>query len=105
MTADTIDTIVFEVTHRCNLHCVYCFYEERLGDRQFLPVDAIARFLEDVPRHTRIKLTGGEVFVHRQAPEIIRTIRSMGFRLAITTNAFRSRRGRRLIEWYFFRSR
>src|SRR5262249_10268453 len=82
----TIDTLVLELTHRCNLHCIYCFYEERLRDRHFLPLALIERFLATVPREVRLRLTGGEVFVHPEADAIISSICEAGFALSVTTN-------------------
>ncbi len=81
--------MAWEVTARCNLHCIHCraaagsdipegiFTLERA--RAFL--DHIAEFASPV-----IVLTGGEPLLHAHLPEIMAHGTSKGFRMCLATN-------------------
>ncbi|MGN6248659.1 MAG: GTP 3',8-cyclase MoaA [Ginsengibacter sp.] len=82
------------LTDACNLRCFYCMPEE---EYEFSPaahlmqkeeVVAIAKvFVEQGV--TKIRLTGGEPFVRKDAGEIIQSLSFPGVRLAVTTNGTR----------------
>src|SRR5690242_1162181 len=82
------------LTDACNLRCFYCMPEE---DYEFSPaahlmqkeeVLAIAKvFVEQGV--TKIRLTGGEPFVRKDAGEIIQSLSFPGVQLAVTTNGTR----------------
>lgn len=82
------------LTDNCNLRCFYCMPDEKYN---FTPasklmqpkeIETLARLFvgEGV---TKIRLTGGEPLVRKDAPDIIRRLSQMSVNLAITTNAVR----------------
>lgn len=84
--------VTFEVTYRCNLSCPFCFQEfarEQSPDfkKTFeLSNEEILAAVDDLPRHTLITFNGGEVFVRKDFPELLRAIRARGRRCNIVTN-------------------
>jgi len=82
------------LTDNCNLRCFYCMPEE---DYLFMPnnklmqadeIITIARMFVD-QGVTKIRLTGGEPLVRKDAQEIIKALGNLGVELTITTNATR----------------
>ena len=82
------------LTDNCNLRCFYCMPEE---DYHFMPnqqlmqaeeLIQIAKIFVD-QGVTKIRLTGGEPLVRKDAPEIIKALGKLGVELTITTNATR----------------
>ncbi len=82
------------LTHRCNLRCFYCMPDE--NDQQFLnetlmtaaEIEAIAGiFCKNGVN--KIRLTGGEPLVRKDAADIILRLSKLPAALTITTNAVR----------------
>ena len=84
--------VTFEVTYRCNLSCPFCFQEfarEQSPDfkKNFeLSNEEILAAVDELPRHTLITFNGGEVFVRKDFPELLRAIKARGRRCNIVTN-------------------
>jgi len=82
------------LTDNCNLRCFYCMPEE---DYDFTPAsrlmraDEILRLSEIFVREgvTKIRLTGGEPLVRKDAAEIIGALSRLPVQLTLTTNATR----------------
>ena len=80
------------LTERCNLRCTYCMPSDgiSLSPKSHLmtaqEIYTIAQFFvkEGV---TKIRLTGGEPLVRKDAPEILEKLASLPVELAISTNA------------------
>ncbi len=80
------------LTERCNLRCTYCMPAEgiELSPKSHLmnfeEIYTIAKTFVD---HgvTKIRLTGGEPLVRKDAPVILKKLASLPVELAITTNA------------------
>ena len=80
------------LTERCNLRCTYCMPSDGipLSPKSHLmtaqEIYTIAQFFvkEGV---TKIRLTGGEPLVRKDAPEILEKLASLPVELAISTNA------------------
>src|SRR6476660_10585581 len=82
------------LTDNCNLRCFYCMPEE---DYEFTPasrlmqpheIEAIARtFVENGV--DKIRLTGGEPLVRKDAADIIARLSKLNVDLSLTTNATR----------------
>lgn len=98
MLKDTHDRIHnylrISITDNCNLRCFYCMPEESyafMPSQQLMQADEILRlarlFVEQGV--TKIRLTGGEPLVRRDAKEIIRSLGTLGVDLTITTNGTR----------------
>lgn len=85
------DYLRISLTDACNLRCTYCMPEE---DMTFMPradlmtPDEILTLAEMFVRHgvRKIRLTGGEPLVRKEAAEIIRRLGDLPVKLAITTN-------------------
>src|SRR6185369_6114913 len=82
------------LTDNCNLRCFYCMPEENY---EFTPpsrlmqpeeIDAIARIFVDQGIN-KIRLTGGEPFVRKDAADIILRLSKLPVNLTMTTNATR----------------
>ena len=84
--------ITFEVTYRCNLSCPFCFQEvARLESPEFkknseLTMEEILDVVDTVPRQTLITFNGGEVFVRKDFPDLLRAVTERGRRFNIVTN-------------------
>lgn len=86
----TVDYIRLSVTDRCDFRCVYCMAE----DMTFLPHKQVLSLeeLEQVAAAfvglgvKKIRLTGGEPLVRRDAIKLIRAVGALDVELAITTN-------------------
>lgn len=88
------DYLRISLTDNCNLRCFYCMPEE---EYEFTPasrlmqadeIEAIAKiFVANGVK--KIRLTGGEPLVRKDAADIIRRLGALGIRLTITTNGTR----------------
>ena len=82
------------LTDNCNLRCFYCMPEE---DYEFTPtaklmqaheIETLARTFVDLGVN-KIRLTGGEPLVRKDAADIIMRLSRLGINLTLTTNATR----------------
>ena len=82
------------LTDNCNLRCFYCMPEE---DYEFTPasrlmqcheIEALSKIFVDLGV-TKIRLTGGEPLVRKDAKEIILALSKLPVKLTLTTNATR----------------
>jgi Fe-coproporphyrin III synthase len=64
--------VIFFVTSVCNAKCRTCFYWEELNHRGDLTWDEIARLSSTMPQFTDLWLSGGEPFLRRELPAIVR---------------------------------
>lgn len=82
------------LTDNCNLRCFYCMPEE---DYEFTPASRLmqAYEIEELAKAfvklgvTKIRLTGGEPLVRKDAAEIILALAKLPVKLTITTNGTR----------------
>lgn len=82
------------LTDNCNLRCFYCMPEE---DYHFMPNQQLMQAAEIIQISklfvaqgvNKIRLTGGEPLVRKDAAEIITALGKLGVELTITTNATR----------------
>lgn len=88
------DYLRISLTDNCNLRCFYCMPEE---DYDFTPpsrlmqpqeILGLARLFTDMGVR-KIRLTGGEPLVRKDAGEIIEALSSLPVRLTMTTNGTR----------------
>ena len=82
------------LTDNCNLRCFYCMPEE---DYEFTPhsrlmqpeeIESLAKLFVD-NGVSKIRLTGGEPLVRKDAADIILRLSKLPFKLTLTTNATR----------------
>lgn len=88
------DYLRISLTDNCNLRCFYCMPEE---DYEFTPasrlmqlheIEAISKIFVDLGVN-KIRLTGGEPLVRKDAKEIILALSKLPVKLTLTTNATR----------------
>src|SRR5688572_16671050 len=82
------------LTDNCNLRCFYCMPEE---EYEFTPasklmqkeeIETLSKIFVDLGVN-KIRLTGGEPLVRKDAGEIIRTLSRLPVKLTLTTNGSR----------------
>jgi len=83
-------TVTFQITDRCNYECVHCFQEHRdhpSAKRDELTTVEIVRILDELAEAGVLFLTlmGGEVFVRRDADEILEAAHARGFAIKLLT--------------------
>lgn len=74
--AGCLEILILYVTTHCNLRCGHCFYADNLNDgTQDLPPDRVRTIFQTMPFiREEIAITGGEPFLHRKLPELVRHI-------------------------------
>lgn len=80
------------LTERCNLRCTYCMPAEKIRcspKSQIMSCDEIYTIAKTFVEHgvTKIRLTGGEPFVRKDAYIILEKLATLPVTLAVTTNA------------------
>lgn len=97
------DYLRISLTDKCNLRCFYCMPDE---DYNFTPVSrlmqadeiySIAKIFVD-NGVKKIRLTGGEPFVRKDAGEIIKSLSSLNIKLAVTSNGTRLHEFENILE-------
>jgi MoaA/NifB/PqqE/SkfB family radical SAM enzyme len=85
-------SVLFEVTHRCNLGCEHCYLTEGPVGRpkpraDELSLDEIRTILDDLAEAGTLFLTlsGGEVFMRRDFLDIVASARERGFSVTVFT--------------------
>ncbi|HWN68824.1 MAG TPA: radical SAM protein, partial [Haliangium sp.] len=78
-------TVTFQVTDRCNYDCVHC-YQAQAAEPE-LGFDEIARILRELADFGVLFLTlmGGELFMRRDADDILRLAHELGFAIKLLT--------------------
>ncbi|MFH1132451.1 MAG: radical SAM protein [Pseudomonadota bacterium] len=81
--------LIFFVTGRCNLRCRHCFIETYETDpAQDLPLSAVEKLADGLPRLLSLMLTGGEPFLRSDLLDIVRIFseKTRPRAISITTN-------------------
>ena len=75
----------------CNFRCPYCHNAELLGDVEpVMSVDGLLAFLQKRRGILDgVCITGGEPTLHPELPELLRSIRELGFAVKLDTNGYR----------------
>jgi radical SAM protein with 4Fe4S-binding SPASM domain len=75
----------FQITDRCNYDCIHCYQTHE--DRQELDLEAIERILAELASAGVLFLTlgGGELFMRRDADEVLRAARRLRFAVKLLT--------------------
>lgn len=80
-------TVIWELTHTCNLHCVMC-YNVALRQPELSTAEALDILEQLAAAGTlRLLLTGGEILTRRDFFVIAQRARALGFALDLKTNA------------------
>jgi MoaA/NifB/PqqE/SkfB family radical SAM enzyme len=87
------------VTSSCNAKCRHCFYPINQRKNE-LTLDEIKRFLDSMPPIRLLLFSGGEPFLRKDLPEIIRAYyeRTRFFTASIPTNGYSASRIGAMIE-------
>ncbi len=94
-------TLWFNTGSLCNIACGRCYIESSPTDDRlaFLTAAEVGGYLDEIARDglpTReIGFTGGEPFVNRELPEMLRLCLARGFQVLVLTNALRPLTNRR----------
>jgi len=85
------EALVFFVTNRCQMRCLFCFYLSRLntGEKE-MGLGQIARLSASLKNIPRLVLTGGEPFLREDLPQICEIFASYNRTrfISIPTNGF-----------------
>jgi molybdenum cofactor biosynthesis enzyme MoaA len=81
------ESIVVDITNRCNLNCGLCY----LGPREpkDLPLETFRDFCARLPQAVTLKLAGGEPTLHPQLPAMIKMAYRHGHRIYLQSNGLR----------------
>jgi molybdenum cofactor biosynthesis enzyme MoaA len=84
---NTFETVMVDVTHRCNMNCANCY----LPNRQIpdMNIDRLEACLAKFPARTNIRIAGAEPTMRQDLSEIIRRIIRLGHRVVLLTNGLR----------------
>lgn len=83
-----IQKMHLELTYRCNFRCVHCYNATHTGAETEMTTKEWCSALEQLEQlgcHT-VTFTGGEVFVRKDAPEIMQAACDRAFSILINTN-------------------
>ena len=84
---NTFETIVADVTHRCNMACANCYLPNR--DVPDMDTGRLEACLAALPRRVNVRIIGAEPTMRRDLPEIVSMIRRCGHRAVLLTNGLR----------------
>src|SRR2546428_8377290 len=90
--APHLTRVQFEITYRCNIHCVHCYtdpFNTPTHLRRELSLEEILRIFDELQEAgvLWITLTGGEAFVHPQFRRIYQEAKRRGFIVNLFSNA------------------
>ena len=80
-------TCMFELTYRCNFHCVMCYNVPQ--DKQEMTTEEVRFILDELAKEgcLYLTLTGGEIMTRKDIFEILGYAVAKGFQLLLKTNA------------------
>ncbi len=81
------ETVVADVTHRCNMACANCYLPNR--DVPDMNVGRLEDCLAALPKRVNLRLIGAEPTMRRDLPEIVSMVRRLGHRPVLLTNGLR----------------
>ena len=83
-------TAIWKINSDCNLRCKHCYFygSEKYSTKNDLSFDEICNVINQISELgiAEIRLTGGEVFLHKDIFRIIKFIKAKGLSVIITTN-------------------
>ncbi len=81
------ETVVADVTHRCNMACANCYLPNR--DIPDMDIGRLEECLAALPKRVNLRLIGAEPTMRRDLPDIISMVRRRGHRAVLLTNGLR----------------
>lgn len=78
----------YGITHRCNLRCRMCKIYQDANEDEELPIGEIERVFDQLRRLgvVYVSIGGGEPFLRKDLPLVIRLLRRKGFMVRLLTN-------------------
>ncbi|MFE4869529.1 radical SAM protein [Streptomyces sp. NPDC056682] len=87
-----IRMLYLQLLYRCNFECLHCFHGERLKHADAFTLAEAQNFIQHMISEYGIEavtLLGGEPFVYKHLPEVVRYVKQQGLRVEICTNGYR----------------
>ena len=89
--------VQFELTYRCNIHCVHCYtdpFNSPAHLRRELSVDEMLRIFDELANAGALwmNMTGGEAVVHPQFRQIYGEAKRRGFLINLYSTSIRTAR-------------
>ena len=84
---NTFETVLVDVTHRCNMACVNCYLPNR--EIPDMDINKLEDCLSAFPSRTNIRIAGAEPTMPGDLPKIIDIVRRTGHRAVLLTNGLR----------------
>lgn len=81
------ETIMVDVTHRCNMECSNCYLPNR--DIPDMDINKLYEVINKLPKKTFIRLIGAEPTMRTDLFDIIKTVKSKGHHVSLTTNGLK----------------
>jgi len=82
--------IDFIITQKCTYKCTYCSQSKNetktCNNADFETINSFYKFLDTLDKDFEITITGGEALLHPDFFEIIKTVKSKGFKINLITN-------------------
>lgn len=80
---------IVELTKKCNLNCEMCYYKKYREEKDSIETEAFLDFITQLKNIGAevLSLTGGEPFLRKDLPGIIKYAESIGLKTTIFTNA------------------
>lgn len=75
-------------TRRCNLRCLHCYSDSSPDARDELSVEVVTRVVQEAAAlgYTVASVSGGEPFLYRPLPQLLRAARAAGMRTQVVSN-------------------
>src|SRR3954471_18861929 len=86
-----IRMLYLQLLYRCNFECLHCFHGERLKHADAFTLAEAQNFIQHMISEYGIEavtLLGGEPFVYKHLPEVVRYAKQQGLRVEICTNGY-----------------
>ncbi|OII64932.1 radical SAM protein [Streptomyces sp. CC53] len=88
-----IRMLYLQLLYRCNFTCLHCFHGKRLKQGDTFSADEainLIRLMHDQYGTEAVTLLGGEPFLHRDLPQIVRyASQELGMQVEVCTNGYR----------------
>ena len=83
-----INSLDLCITNRCNYRCAHCSFSSGSLDTQEMSLQKIKQILEDARLlgAEKLDISGGEPLLRKDAYEIIKFGKRLGFRIKLLTN-------------------
>lgn len=76
------------LTDLCNMFCPFCYSSSKSAGVQKLDLGKVINFVEKIPyeKRKRIVISGGEPFLYKELPELVKELNALCFQTTIISN-------------------